>query len=139
MFVFTLFISLTAFADESCKASMGWGAECPFHLQFISKQNFSFKGKIKDLVLFTPSAAAAPGYLLKLEFNNKVKDIVLGPQWFIDRQDTRIRKDELVEVAGRDGEYEGKPQLRALSIRRQNGNLNLAGKKGRPVWSAWSQ
>jgi hypothetical protein len=63
----------------------------------------------------------------------------LGPAWYLDRQQTRIKTGEKVSVRGARSKMNGQDVLIAEIVKRGGQNMRLRNENGHPVWSAWEK
>jgi len=64
--------------------------------------------------------------------------IVLGPSWFLDRQDFRLSKGDQVTVNAVSADVDGRKTLLATDLDGPNGRVVLKGTGGEPRWDAWN-
>ena len=63
--------------------------------------------------------------------------IHLGPSWYLDKQDVKIKSGDQVEVTGSKIIYNNKPALVAAIVKKGSDVLMLRDDKGFPYWSGW--
>jgi sporulation protein YlmC with PRC-barrel domain len=64
--------------------------------------------------------------------------IVLGPSWFLDRQDFRLSAGDKVTVTAVAADVDGKRTLLATDFDGPNGRVVLKSTAGEPRWDAWN-
>lgn len=63
----------------------------------------------------------------------------LGPAWYIERLDIKIRKGDKIEVKGSQVMMKGTPTLIASEIKKGDTTVILRDENGVPLWSKWKK
>ena len=82
-----------------------------------------------------PIMGSSYGINLKVSTSEGTLTVYLGPSWFIERQDMKFEKDDIIEVKGCKKTYEGKSVIVAQEIRKGSLTLKLRDGSGSPVWT----
>ena len=61
----------------------------------------------------------------------------LGPVWYIDNQDLKFGKGDVVIIKGSKVEYENKPTIIASEVEKGDFVLRLRDQSGNPAWKGW--
>jgi hypothetical protein len=77
------------------------------------------------------------GIHLLLKTEKETIPVHLGPDWFIERQDTKIEKGDRIEIKGSRVTLGGKPAIIAAELKKGESVLILRDSAGVPVWSGW--
>jgi hypothetical protein len=77
------------------------------------------------------------GIHLTVKADKETVSVMLGPGWYIERQDTKLAKGDMVEVKGSRITYEGKPAIVAAEVKKGDAVLKLRDNNGVPVWAGW--
>jgi hypothetical protein len=77
------------------------------------------------------------GIHLQLKTEKETIPVHLGPDWFIERLDTKVEKGDMIEVKGSRVSFDGKPAIIAAEVKKGDNSLILRDSAGVPVWSGW--
>jgi len=81
-----------------------------------------------------PMKGKSYGVNLTVKTDKETLTVYLGPSWYIDRQDMKIGKSDIIEVRGCKKIYNGKFMIVAQEIIKNNQVLKLRDDDGNPVW-----
>lgn len=92
-------------------------------------------GTIEAFTPYTPANSDAVWVVMQLNTGGSIVPVLLGPVWYLERQDVRIETGDLVSVStvrtrGSSMEY-------ALNLSNQNGYMTLRNPADIPVWNGW--
>jgi predicted extracellular nuclease len=104
---------------------------------FNPKSIETVKGVVTEITDFQ-LASGEQGVLLKLESDNGIHMVHLGPVWFMNNQGIQLKAGDKVTVKGSQVEYQNGSALIAQAVVRQNQMLVLRSSSGAPAWSAWT-
>ncbi len=62
--------------------------------------------------------------------------VILGPPWFVEKQELKIAALDRIEVTGSRITLKGKPAVIAAEVRKGDKVLRLREKNGTPLWGA---
>jgi hypothetical protein len=76
---------------------------------------------------------------LMVKTDKETISVHLGPEWYIERLDTKILKGDTIEVRGSRVSFDGKPIIIAAEIKKEKGEhiIVLRDDAGIPVWAGW--
>lgn len=77
------------------------------------------------------------GIHLILKTDKETIDVHLGPEWYIERLDTKIKKGDKIEVKGSRLTISGKPAIIAAEVKKGDNVLILRDSAGIPTWAGW--
>jgi hypothetical protein len=69
-----------------------------------------------------------------LETGGGDTEVLLGPAWYLDRQDAKVTKDDSVEVTGSKVVFAGKEVIVARTVKNGSQTLTLRDGEGLPLW-----
>jgi hypothetical protein len=81
-----------------------------------------------------PMKGKSYGVNLTVRTDKETLTVYLGPSWYIDRQDMKIGKNDIIEVKGCKKIFNGKYVIVAQEITKNNKVLVLRDNDGNPVW-----
>jgi hypothetical protein len=97
----------------------------------------TLSGEVVSVDRITPEKGMAYGVHLMLKTEKETVSVHLGPQWYIERQDTEIKTKDSIQVKGSRITFEGKPAIIAAEVKKGDEVLKLRDEKGVPYWSGW--
>ena len=89
-------------------------------------------GKVDQI--WGPMKGKSYGVNLTVKTDKETLTVYLGPSWFIDRQNIKIEKSDIIEVRGCKKIYNGKFVIVAQEIIKNKEVLKLRDEDGNPVW-----
>lgn len=120
-------------------AGWGWGLGSPYARLFNPSTIETVTGEVVDMGYFRPRRAPGRGMHLKLQTENEIIPVHLGPEWFLENQELQINLRDKIVVTGSRLSFEGETAMIASEIRRGEEVLELRDSNGRPRWAAWRQ
>jgi hypothetical protein len=96
-------------------------------------------GKVDDVIYSGRENGEDRGVEILLMTKEGPLPVHLGPAWYLDRQQTRIKTGEKVSVRGARSKMNGQDVLIAEIVKRGGQNMRLRNENGHPVWSAWEK
>lgn len=97
-----------------------------------------FTGKVEQIVNSNGENGQVKGVEIILDTGNELLLVHLGPSWFIEHQQEKIKRGQKVTVKGSKIIYKNVPIVVAEWIKRGNDMLKLRTEKGDPTWIAWT-
>ena len=97
----------------------------------------TLSGEVISVDQITPEKGMAHGVHLTLKTEKETISVHLGPQWYIERQDTEIKAKDMIQVKGSRITFEGKPAIIAAEVKKGDEVLKLRDEKGFPYWAGW--
>ena len=119
------------------RGSGGWGRGTPYNLMYNPDSLEIISGKVIRVDRIVPLKGMSYGVHLVLKNDRETISVVLGPAWFIENQDVRIKPGDSVEVIGSRITYEGNLVIMAAEVKKGDETLKLRDTNGIPVWSGW--
>jgi sporulation protein YlmC with PRC-barrel domain len=117
----------------------GWGdsvALSKFNDLVRRSQAITVRGTIRNIELVEPVAGIGNERALRIQTDDgNERVVVVGPQWFVDRQRQLFRTGQQVQVTGVNLDLEGPRELVvAKTINTPQGNIRLRDDEGKAVW-----
>jgi hypothetical protein len=81
-----------------------------------------------------PMKGKSYGVNLIVKTDKETLTVYLGPSWYVNRQDIKIGKNDIIEVKGCKKIFNGKFVIVAQEIIKNNKVLMLRDNEGNPVW-----
>jgi hypothetical protein len=133
-----LFVS-TSFADPwmGWRGSDGWGMGSSYQKMFDPATVETVTGSVESVNKVTPMRGMHTGIHLSVKTDKEIVDVHLGPEWYIERLDTKIQKGDRVEVKGSRVTIAGKPAIIAAEVKKGDNVLVLRDNAGVPAWAGW--
>ncbi len=117
------------------RGSDGWGMNSAYQRTYNPATVETLSGEIVAIENSIPMRGMANGIHLTVKTAKETIAVHLGPQWFIERLDTRLAKGDSIEVRGSRVIFDGKPAIIAAEIKKGDEALLLRNEAGIPVWS----
>jgi len=85
---------------------------------------------------YTPGKGGT-GYGLRLtvQTDRETLSVILGPGWYMEKQDLKIAVKDRVEVKGSRVTIQGQPTILAAQVKKGGKSLELRDANGVPVWA----
>ena len=137
--VSVLFIVSVAFAQpwKGYRGSGGWGMGTQYQRMYNPATVETISGTVESVDKVTPMKGMYYGIHLLLKTDKETVSVHLGPEWYIERLDTKIEKGDKIEVKGSRVTFEGKPAIIAAEVKKGDNVLVLRDTAGIPAWSGW--
>jgi hypothetical protein len=142
MICFLVFVLVAdSFAQRGMRGrgSGGWGMETPYGRMYNPKTVETLVGEVITVGRITPNRRMSYGVYIIVKTEKETVSVHLGPGWFIDNQDIKMKLEDRVEVKGSRIFFRGKRAIIAAVVKRGNETLELRNESGFPVWSGWGQ
>ncbi len=75
------------------------------------------------------------GVHMTLKTDKETISVHLGPGWYVEKQEVKIKPGDKVEVTGSRITYEGKPAIVAAEVKKGDDVLKLRDENGFPLWA----
>ncbi len=139
MAIFNILHITQSFAQKGVqwKGGGGWGAGTPYNRMYDPKTVETINGEVVSVDLITPKKGMGYGVHLTVKTAKETLSVHLGPGWYIENQDTKIKPKDKVEITGSKITLEGKPVIIAAEVKKGDEILKLRDEKGFPLWSGW--
>jgi hypothetical protein len=119
------------------RGSEGWGMGQRYQRMYNPETVETLSGEVLGVEKITPMERMSAGVHVLLKTEGKTIPVHLGPVWFIERQDVRIKKGDKIEVTGSKVMMRDKPTIIAAEMKKGDEVLILRDEDGIPVWSGW--
>ena len=116
--------------------SGGWAANADHVRAFNPGSLVSVPGMVDRVETFRPRRGADPGVRILLRIANEIRPVILGPRWFVEKQDIRIEPGDEVTVTGSAVLFNDESLILATSVSSGGNVLRLREPDGTPLWSA---
>lgn len=120
------------------QANERWDNDSPYGRLFDTKTMATVTGEVLEMKqIFMTDKKVQCTHLLLLTKNDTL-NVHLGPMWYVDQQDLKIKVNDTLEITGSQVTYEGHPVLVASRIVRGKESMNFRNSDGYPFWSRWA-
>jgi hypothetical protein len=119
------------------KGSGGWGMGGGYQRMYDPATVETVSGTVASIDKVTPMKGMSPGVHLTLETEKGPVSVHLGPEWYVERLDTKLAEGDSVEVKGSRVTYDGKPAIIAAEVKKGDDVLTLRDDSGIPAWAGW--
>jgi CBS domain containing-hemolysin-like protein len=119
------------------RGSGGWGMGSQYQRMYNPATVETISGTVESVNKMIPMKRMRSGIHLTLKTEKENVDVHLGPEWFIERLDTKIQKGDTIEVKGSRVTIAGKPAVIAAEIKKGDNVLVLRDNNGIPAWAGW--
>jgi hypothetical protein len=133
-----LFVS-TAYAGpwQGWRGSGGWGMGSQYNRMYNPATVETLSGSVEAVDKVMPMKGMNSGVHVVLKTDKETISVHLGPEWYIERLDTRIEKGDMIEVKGSRVTFAGKPAIIAAEVKKGDRTLVLRDGNGIPAWAGW--
>ncbi len=135
-----LLVTSAAFAQggmQMMRGGGGWGMKSPYMRMYDPKTVETARGTVERIDAITPMKGMSGGVHLTLTTDQGPLSIHLGPQWYLQNQETQLKPGDKVEITGSRITFNGKPALIAKQVVKGDEVLTLRNDNGVPAWSGW--
>ncbi|HET6515740.1 MAG TPA: hypothetical protein VFG09_11320 [Thermodesulfovibrionales bacterium] len=129
--------SLTFAAWRGWRGSGGWGMGSQYNRMYNPATVETISGTVESVDKITPMKGMYSGIHIMLKTEKETMDVHLGPEWYIERLDTKIEKGDKIEVKGSRVTISGKPAIIAAEVKKGDSTLVLRDNAGIPAWAGW--
>ncbi len=119
------------------RGSGGWGMGSGYQRMYDPGTVETISGTVESVDKITPMKGMHSGIHITVKTDKEVVDVHLGPDWYIERLDTKIQKGDKVEVKGSRVTVAGKPAIIAAEVKKGDDVLVLRDSSGVPAWAGW--
>jgi len=128
-----LLFALAAFAAEGAPGEPG--AKHRHQRMYDTKTVETINGEVVKVEEISHRRGKSHGIHLMLKTDKEEIPVLLGPSWYLDKQDVKVEQNDKIEVKGsRITTKRGKPVLLAAEIRKGGALLKLRDENGVPLW-----
>ena len=119
------------------RGSGGWGMGSSYQRMYNPATVETITGTVESVKEMTPMKGMHSGIHLAVKTEKETLDVHLGPEWYVQRLDTKIEKGDKVEIKGSRVTIADKPALIAAEVRKGENTLFLRDSSGIPAWAGW--
>ncbi len=128
---------VTAGPWKGWRGSGGWGMGSQYNRMYNAATVETLKGMVEAVNKITPMKGMYAGIHIMLKTDKETISVQLGPEWYIERLDTKIQKGDTIEVKGSRVTIAGKPVIIAAEVKKGDSTLVLRDSAGIPAWAGW--
>ena len=119
------------------RGSGGWGMGGGYQRMYNPATVETVTGTIESIDRIAPMKGMNPGVHVALKTEKGTVSVHLGPEWYVERLDTKLAKGDAVEVRGSRITYDGSPAIIAAEVKKGDNVLKLRDENGIPAWAGW--
>lgn len=107
-----------------------------YGMMWDAKTVETITGEVVGVDRYTPGKGGT-GYGLRLtvQTDRETLSVILGPAWYMEKQDLKIAVKDRVEVKGSRVTIQGQPTILAAQVKKGGKSLELRDANGVPVWA----
>ncbi len=134
-----LLVTAVAFAQpwKGWRGSGGWGMGSQYNRMYNPATVETISGTVEAVDKSTPMKGMYNGIHIMVKTDKETISVNLGPEWYIERLDTKIEKGDKIEVKGSRVTLSGKPAIIAAEVKKGDSTLVLRDSAGIPAWAGW--
>jgi hypothetical protein len=129
--------ALLAQSWKGWRGSGGWGPGSPYQRMYDPQTVQTINGTVASVDKAMPLRGMSAGIHLMVKTDKGALRVDLGPEWYIQRLDTKIDKGDQVEVKGSMVKIDGKEALITSEVKKGDETLVLRDSAGIPAWAGW--
>jgi len=137
VFLLTASLALAGPGKWGGRGSGGWGLGTPYQALYNPANMVTLSGEVIGLEQTVPMKRMNQGIALVVKTEKETVTVHLGPNWYMERLDTKIAKGDQVEVKGVRTTLAGKAGVLAAEVKKGDSVLVLRDASGVPVWAGW--
>ena len=119
------------------RGSGAWGMGSPYQRMYNPATVETLSGMVEAVDKVTPMKGMQSGIHVMLKTDKETISVHLGPEWYVERLDTKIAKGDTIEVKGSRVTFGGKPAVIAAEVKKGDSVLVLRDSAGIPAWAGW--
>ena len=119
------------------RGSGGWGMGSQYNRMYNPATVETLSGAVETVDKVMPMKGMHSGVHVVLKTDKETISVQLGPEWYIERLDTKIQKGDKIEVKGSRVTFAGKPAIIAAEVKKGDSTLMLRDSAGIPAWAGW--
>jgi hypothetical protein len=134
-----ILVASASFAQpwKGWRGSGGWGMGSQYNRLYNPATVETVSGTVESVDKITPMKGMHSGIHIAVKTVKESIDVHLGPEWYVERLDTKIEKGDKVEVKGSRVTIAGKPAIVAAEVKKGDHTLVLRDSAGIPAWAGW--
>lgn len=122
---------------QGWQGSGGWGMGSQYNRMYNPATVETVSGTVETVDKITPMKGMYSGIHIVIKTDKDSIDVHLGPEWYVERLDTKIEKGDKIEVKGSRVTVAGKPAIIAAEVKKGDSTLILRNSAGIPAWAGW--
>jgi hypothetical protein len=122
-------------AWQDWRGSGGWGKRSQYNRMYNPATVETISGTVESVDKIVPMKGMHSGIHIMVKTEKETLDVHLGPDWYIERLDTKIEKGNQIEVKGSRVTINGKPAIIAAEVKKGDNVLVLRDSAGVPAWT----
>jgi hypothetical protein len=105
--IFSLLFTFGSFAQmgQMWKGSGGWGMGMQYSKMYNPKTVETITGEVVSVDKITPMKGMSQGVHIMLKTAKETISVHLGPDWYIEKQDIKIKPKDTVEVKAQESPF----------------------------------
>jgi len=119
------------------RGSGGWGMGSQYNRMYNPATVETLSGAVETVDKVMPMKGMHSGVHVVLKTDKETISVQLGPEWYIERLDTKIQKGDTIEIKGSRVTFAGKPAIIAAEVKKGDSTLVLRDSAGIPAWAGW--
>ena len=119
------------------RGSGGWGMGSQYNRMYNPATIETLSGVVEAVDKVMPMKGMNSGIHVALKTDKETISVHRGPEWYIERLDTKIEKGDKIEVKGSRVMFNGKPAVIAAEVKKGDSVLVLRDSNGIPAWAGW--
>jgi len=119
------------------RGSGGWGMGSQYNRMYNPATVETLSGAVEAVDKVTPMKGMHSGVHIMLKTDKETISVQLGPEWYVERLDTKIEKGDKIEVKGSRVTFAGAPAIIAAEVKKGDNTLVLRDPTGIPAWAGW--
>lgn len=134
-----LLFAIEAIAQESTiyRRSGIWTSGTQYARVFNPSTVETITGEVVSINRIKSTRGMYSGLRLILITDKETLSVHLGPEWFFEKQNIKVKQKDKIEVRGSRVTFSGKPVIIASEIKKGGSVLKLRDRNGIPQWSGW--
>jgi hypothetical protein len=135
----SLVLASESFAQRGImwKGGGGWGPGTSYARLYNPQTVETIRGEVVSIEKLTPLKGMYYGVHAVVKTDKETLSVHLGPGWYIENQEVKLKLKDTVEVKGSRITFEGKPAIIAAEVTKGGESLTLRDASGFPIWSGW--
>lgn len=122
---------------DEIRGSGGWGVDSPYARLYDPAREQTISGQVVRVETAAPAQGMALGMQMMIQTDDdKTTRVLVGPEWYLSRQDVEMQENIRVQVLGALAELNGQPVFVAREVQVGGQTLVLRDGKGTPMWSS---
>ncbi len=113
----------------------GWSADSEIAKAVENGRGMTISGTVRGMVAASPTDGVSNARAVRVETENGTKTVVLGPEWYLERQNLDLEDGDAVTIDAKRARIGGKDVLVGCELTQGDRTLELWS-DGKPMWDA---